>query len=76
MNPEIPPLGALRDPAEHAHRRRPWTRAFNSSALNEYQPKIALRVLQLVDKLSNQKGVVNLSMWIGWFTYDFMSDMA
>lgn len=67
------------DPVEHARRRRPWNRAFNSTAIKEYQPLIVKRVIQLVDGVSAdaaKKGVVDLSCWLRWFTYDFMGDMV
>ena len=66
----------FRDPVEHARRRKPWNRAFNSAALKDYQPKIAHRASQLVEELTKQSGVVDLSLWISWFAYDFMGDMA
>ncbi len=76
MWPKICALIMLRDHGEHARRRRPWTRAFSTNALKEYQPIIARRVTQLVDGLAAQKGATDLAAWISWFTYDFMSDMV
>ncbi|KAI0772249.1 cytochrome P450 [Irpex lacteus] len=76
LNPPVNSLIMYRDPVEHARRRRPWNRAFNSAAVKEYHPRLAHRVAQLADCLANQNGVVDLSTWISWFTYDFMGDMA
>lgn len=70
------PLISLQDPAEHARRRKPWNRAFNSAALKEYQPTVAKRVAQLVETLQAQEGETDLAEWISYFTYDFMGDMA
>ncbi|KZP29270.1 cytochrome P450 [Athelia psychrophila] len=61
---------------EHTRRRRPWNRAFNSEALKGYEEIIEKRATQLVQTLNNQVGSTNLAMWISYFTFDFMSDMA
>ncbi|KAI0086944.1 cytochrome P450 [Irpex rosettiformis] len=76
MFPAIKALIMFRDPVEHAHRRKPWNRAFNSAALKEYQPKVAHRASQLVEGLAKRNGVADLSLWVSWFAYDFMGDMA
>jgi cytochrome P450 len=76
MYPAVNALIMFRDPAEHARRRKPWTRAFNVSALKDYQPKIAQRASELVERLLSQEGVTDLSLWLSWFAYDFMGDMA
>ncbi|KAI0772263.1 cytochrome P450 [Irpex lacteus] len=76
FNPSVHSLIMYRDPVEHARRRKPWNRAFNSAALKEYHPKIAHRAAQLVDSLASQKGIVDLATWISLFAYDFMGDMA
>ena len=70
MHPDIPALIGHRDPVEHARRRKPWNRAFNSASLKEFQPIITNRVHQLVERLGEQKGqVVDLAEWISFFTY-------
>lgn len=67
----------MRDPIEHAQRRRAWTRAFNTAALKEYQPMIAKRVAQLTEGLINTKGCeTNLTEWIARFAFDFMGDFV
>ena len=66
----------LRNPAEHAARRRPWTRAFSTAAIQEYKPQISKRVAQLIEGLAASRGSVDLTSWISWFTYDFMNDMV
>ncbi|PSR70846.1 hypothetical protein PHLCEN_2v13287 [Hermanssonia centrifuga] len=69
-------LIAIQDPREHLIRRKPWNRAFNTGSLKELQPLLAARVGQLVESVGKQEGVVDLSAWISFFTYDFMCDMA
>ena len=78
MNPPIRSLISNRDPVEHAKRRRPWTRAFSTAALKEYQPLVAKRATQLTEALANTKGEpTNLTQWIAFFTYVVqMSDCA
>ncbi|KAI0786227.1 cytochrome P450 [Abortiporus biennis] len=72
----IPSLVSLRDNAIHARRRKPWSRAMSTSALKEYQIVIAQRSAQFVETLLDQKGQVDLSERISFYTWDFMSDMA
>nr|BAL05149.1 cytochrome P450 [Phanerodontia chrysosporium] len=72
----IPSLVSIRDPAEHARRRRPWTRAFSTAALKEYEPILAKRISELCGQLAQQKGTLNLATWISWFTYDVMGDLV
>ncbi|KIJ62772.1 hypothetical protein HYDPIDRAFT_41487 [Hydnomerulius pinastri MD-312] len=69
-------LISLRDPAEHARRRKPWTRAFSSAALKGYEEILGKRVLEFVTALERQAEPVNLAELISHFTFDFMSDMA
>lgn len=75
---EAPVLGviAIRDPVEHARRRRAWTRAFSTGALREYEPILIKRITQLCEQLANQKGTANLAVWFSYFSYDFMGDMV
>jgi len=61
---------------EHQAKRKPWNRAFNSSALKGYEGIISRRAEQLVDRLSREKENVDLGVRFSWFTFDFMSDMA
>lgn len=92
LNPPICSLLATSDPAEHARRRRPWTRAFSTAALKEYHPIIHKHVTQLTELLANscsahvksdskvteadKNSWTNLTQWIAFFTYDFMGDMV
>ncbi|CAK5268837.1 unnamed protein product [Mycena citricolor] len=75
-NREVRPLLALRDPEEHARRRRAWNRAFSTQMLKEYGTMIECRVGQIVDIFAARTGTsVDLSKWFGWFTYDVMNDV-
>ncbi|KAH8118549.1 cytochrome P450 [Phellopilus nigrolimitatus] len=77
-------LIAIRDVHEHARRRKPWNRAFNTTSVKGYEPIVVKRALQLVEELekrSQTKGSYNVSSvdlaeWMGYFTFDFMGDMA
>ncbi|KAK7690454.1 hypothetical protein QCA50_005552 [Cerrena zonata] len=70
------PMVAIRDTNVHHQRRKPWNRAFNSSSIKEFEPLLRKRVKLLVERLGEQKGTTDLTMWINYFTYDFMGDMA
>ncbi|KAJ6468383.1 cytochrome P450 [Mycena sanguinolenta] len=77
-NREVRPLLALRDPEEHARRRRAWNRAFSTPALKDYEILIEIRTSQLVDCLTTKvasKKSVDLSKWLGWLTLDIMNDI-
>ncbi|KAJ6570120.1 cytochrome P450 [Mycena vulgaris] len=75
-NREVRPLLALRDPDEHARRRRAWNRAFSTPALKDYEVLIDARISQLVDILTTKVGTsVDLSKWLGWLSYDIMNDV-
>ncbi|KAI0265982.1 high nitrogen upregulated cytochrome P450 monooxygenase 2 [Gloeopeniophorella convolvens] len=82
-------LIAIRNPTLHAHARKPWDRGFSSRALKDYEPRIAKRVSQLEGRLEDMirreegatgakasSAVVDMNAWLGYFTTDFMGDMA
>ncbi|KAF8516666.1 cytochrome P450 [Gautieria morchelliformis] len=66
----------LTDPNEHTQRRRLWSNAFSTSALKGYQVLLARRVEQLVENLESRVGIVDLSRWISFFSFDFMGDLG
>ncbi|CDO71115.1 hypothetical protein BN946_scf184844.g119 [Trametes cinnabarina] len=72
---DVPYVGIM-DPAVHAERRKPWSRAFSASALKEYEPAIARRASQLVNVLEKQEKEVIVGKYLNFFAYDFMCDMA
>ena len=61
-------LIALRDPREHARRRRPWNRAFTPTALKGYTPIILRRTSQLTDALAKHVGEVDLAQWFSYLS--------
>ncbi|KAF8258328.1 cytochrome P450 [Lactarius quietus] len=80
--PGRPSLVDQRDPTKHLEQRKPWNRAFATSALKEYDELLMKRVRQLTSCLedrvnaSDQKAGVVLDV-VQWFTYfatDFMGD--
>ncbi|KAG6836962.1 hypothetical protein H0H93_000354 [Arthromyces matolae] len=62
----------------HIDRRRIWSRAFTSASLAEYEDALVKRVELLLVRLSLTvpELSVDLSMWLGLFSLDFMGDMA
>ncbi|KAJ7137803.1 cytochrome P450 [Mycena epipterygia] len=61
---------------EHAVKRRAWNRSMTSAALREYDPLVAKRASQLVSRLEEQNGIVDLVSWIDLFVLDLMGDLA
>ncbi|RDX44047.1 cytochrome P450 [Lentinus brumalis] len=63
---------------EHANRRRLWNRGMSNESLKDYEPVIAKRSDELVQflKTSASSGSVDLNNAVGYFTFDFMGDMA
>ncbi|KAI0265867.1 high nitrogen upregulated cytochrome P450 monooxygenase 2 [Gloeopeniophorella convolvens] len=82
--PKPEALVELRDPILHLQQRKPWNRAFSSTAMKEYETVVAKRTRQLVARLeeivrdSGRKdgAAVNIGAWMNFFTTDFMGDMA
>ena len=73
--PGRPNLISQRDPILHMQERKPWSRAFSSTAMREYEIVVAKRVRQLVGCLedvierSNEKAsaVVDMAQWLKYF---------
>jgi len=59
-------LSAVGDHAEHARRRRTWTRGFSPAALRDYEEMVNERVVQLTETLSARKPV-DLARLFGYF---------
>ena len=70
-NPDAPPnLIATRSSADHARKRVPWTHAFSTASVREYQPAIARRAGQLAEELEKRalaRETVNLVTWMTYF---------
>ena len=62
------PMIAIQDTDLYLHSRRPWARAFTSTAIKEYSVLIEKRTRQLMSRLEEQHGVVRLDKWIDAFT--------
>ena len=60
MNAPILPLVGIRDSAEHTKRRRTWNRAFNPTAMKQYEPIVHKRVVQLLEEIV-QRGRFDLA---------------
>jgi len=80
-----PTIVSQRDPILHMEQRKPWARAFSSTAMKEYGIIVAKRVRQLVGCLedmierSDEKAnaaLVDMTLWFEYFSTDFMGDMA
>jgi len=71
-----PSLIAQRDPVKHMHQRKPWNRAFSSTAMKEYEDIVANRVRQLVGCLENlvdrsapkEGALLDIAAWLNYFT--------
>lgn len=64
-------LDGLREWAEHAPRRKPWTKAMSISALKGYEPLLVEHVTKLVDALeerARKSEVVDISEWMSFFS--------
>ena len=60
---------ALQDTNEHLRRRRPWTRAFHLSALEDYTEFLAERTEELITVLkTQQQHPVMLDQWLKCFS--------
>lgn len=76
-------LTAVRDFRRHAELRKPWNNAFKPASIANYEGMLVARAEQFVQKLetlcklqeSNHEPI-DLSMWINYFTFDFMGDLA
>ena len=69
-------LVAQRDPILHMQQRKPWNRAFSSTAMKEYEIIVAKRVRQLVGCLEGMiersdesaNAVVDMTQLFKYFT--------
>ncbi|KAG8219853.1 cytochrome P450 [Butyriboletus roseoflavus] len=75
-------LISTRDLQRHAVLRKAWNKAFANAPLRDYEELMLSRARQLIGTLKTickeQGGVacVDIAIWIGYFTFDFMGDMA
>jgi len=58
------------------HQRKPWNRAFSSTAMKEYEDIVANRIRQLVGSLENlvlrsapkEGALLDIATWLNYFT--------
>ncbi|KAJ7172027.1 high nitrogen upregulated cytochrome P450 monooxygenase 2 [Mycena filopes] len=60
----------------HTARRRVWNRAMTSAAIREYDQLLVKRARQLVCRLDEQNGTLDLVHWFNLFALDLMGDLA
>ncbi|KAG6902636.1 hypothetical protein C0995_013761 [Termitomyces sp. Mi166 len=76
-DPDAPGILLALHGQAHTDRRRIWSRAFTNASLAEYEDALIKRAESLIDRLvSSASFPVDLSMWLGLFSLDFMGDMA
>ncbi|KAF7317072.1 Protein kinase domain-containing protein [Mycena chlorophos] len=74
---KLPSLLGLRDPVEHARRRKLWARAFTRAGLEEYHVSTRRRAGQLADILKDNCGTtIDLSRFLGLCMHDVMNDVV
>jgi len=74
--PGNPSLISQRDPVKHMHQRKPWNRAFSSTAVKEYEDIVVNRIRQLSSYLENlvhgsgrkEGAQVDIATWLNYFT--------
>jgi cytochrome P450 len=65
----IPALIAIRDPTEHARRRKPWVRAFTTTALRDYEEIVGNSCRVLIDALEKRQGeILDIAAWMSYFS--------
>ncbi|KAF9229338.1 cytochrome P450 [Gyrodon lividus] len=75
-------LISSRDPQRHAILRKAWNKAFANSPLKGYEEMMLLRARQLIETLGRTCkeqgaiGRIDIAIWIAYFSFDFMGDMA
>ncbi|KAJ6569118.1 cytochrome P450 [Mycena capillaripes] len=75
-HPSTPPTLISLTGEAHAAKRRLWTRAMAPAAIREYEPLIAKRATQLVSRLEDQRGAIDIISWFELFALDLMGDLA
>ncbi|KAF9261542.1 high nitrogen upregulated cytochrome P450 monooxygenase 2 [Marasmius fiardii PR-910] len=73
-------LPAIRDLDEHRRRRIPWSKAFTTNALKEYEVLVKAKTDLFIERLSstgqNGKNDVEIGKWLRYYTYDLMTDFV
>ncbi len=63
------PLVGIQDTDVHLRRRKNWQRGMGPAAIKEYEHFIARRARQLLSRLEEQKGELNIGTWINYLTF-------
>jgi cytochrome P450 len=65
---EVRGIIMVKDPLEHASRRRPWNRGFSTIALKEYEAMVIDSVKMLMNGLEQREGqVIDIARWMTYF---------
>ncbi|KAH8798742.1 cytochrome P450 [Flagelloscypha sp. PMI_526] len=63
----------------HAEQRENWSKGFTSTALEDFNVPLNIRLLQLLEKLkghTESQSALNLDEWFRHFVWDFMGDIV
>ena len=63
-------------PNEHLWKRRIWDSGFNSKSLRGYEPYVLKVVDELITELKRHKGVVDIGLYMSFFTFDIMGELG
>jgi cytochrome P450 len=67
----------LLDNDAHSKRRKIWERALTPNAIKSYEPILQDRLAQFINGMTIRKGqTVDIAEWFGFFTLDFIGDLA
>ncbi|KDR74013.1 hypothetical protein GALMADRAFT_99754 [Galerina marginata CBS 339.88] len=75
-------LTSVRDLRRHAELRKPWNAAFKPSFIADHEGMLIARAEQFIAKLKelcspkNAQQTIDIALWINYFTFDFMGDLA
>lgn len=61
------PLAGIQNLELHLERRKNWARGLNPAALKAYEPMIDNRTRELLTRLEEQIGQINISDWFNLF---------
>ncbi|KAK8121169.1 cytochrome P450 67 [Apiospora kogelbergensis] len=61
----------------HAPKRKPWDRAFTTTALNNYEERVDRHTDQLLRRIEEHQGSeFNVTRWFSFYTFDVMGELA
>ncbi|KAL4895626.1 cytochrome P450 [Aspergillus ambiguus] len=70
-------LQNMRDPAEHAARRKVWALAFSDKLLRGYEQRVRIYRQLLVEQLTGMRGQpVNATKWTNLYSFDVMGTLT